>query len=95
MRVEGVELVQVDGLHAQPAQRRVEGVAQMAARQADAVGVLRHGKASLGGDHHLVAHAGPGGKPLADDLLAGAAGVDVGGVDEVAAGVEIAVQDGV
>jgi hypothetical protein len=45
----------------------------------------------LGGQDHVV--AAPAGQRLADDLLGLAARVDVGGVDEVDAGVERAVDD--
>jgi hypothetical protein len=46
-----------------------------------------HAAVHLGGDHHLVA-ARVVEQRLADDLLAGAVGVDVGGVEEVDAEVE-------
>jgi len=52
------------------------------ARQARAVGALEHAAVHLGGDHDLVA-AGMLLQHPADDLLAGAVGIDVGGVEEV------------
>ena len=54
------------------------------------VGVLAHRHAELGGQHDVVAAAL---ERLADDLLRLAGRVDVGGVDEVDAGVQRAVDD--
>ena len=52
----------------------------------------RHGEAALRGEDHVVAPTAV--ERLGDDLLALAGRVDVGGVDEVDAGVEGAVDDG-
>lgn len=54
------------------------------------VGIVVEGPADLGGQHDVVAAAI---ERLADDLLGLAGGVDVGGVDEVDAGVEGGVDD--
>src|SRR5690606_25426057 len=57
-------------------------------RQAALVWVLAHLAMHLGGDHHLVArHAEMLQRP-AGDLLADAQRIDVGGVEEIDAGVE-------
>jgi hypothetical protein len=62
------------------------------AREAGGVGVFAHGAVELGGDHHLVA-PGKLAHRAAQELFAGAVGVDVGGVEEVDAGLEgLAVQ---
>ena len=61
-----------------------------AARAAAAVGVLAHRHEELGRQDDVVAAAL---ERLADDLLGLAGGVDVGGVDEVDAGVERGVDD--
>jgi hypothetical protein len=47
--------------------------------------LLAHREVDLAGEHHVIAL--PAGEGLADDLLRLAGGVDVGGVDEVDAGV--------
>ena len=57
--------------------------------QADVVGAVAHREAALGREHDLVAHVRRAGRqPAADDLLRGAGGVHVGGVDEGAAGLD-------
>ena len=61
-----------------------------AARVAELVRVVAHRAVHLGREHDVVA---PAFERLADDLLGLAARVDVGGVDEVDAGVERAVDD--
>ena len=48
-------------------------------------GPLAPGEAAFGGDHHPVARPWPGREPAPDDRLRLTIGVDVGGVDEVAA----------
>ena len=74
---------------AEPAQRGVERAPQVAAGEADVVGPVPGREAALGGEHDPVADVGRAGRqPAADDLLRGAAGVDVGGVDEGAAGLD-------
>src|SRR6185312_2263463 len=47
--------------------------------------------AELGGEHHAVAAAAVGNE-LAQQALAAAFGVEIGSVDEVAAGIEVAVE---
>ncbi|GAA3103085.1 hypothetical protein JOF29_003459 [Kribbella aluminosa] len=79
---------QVDVVGAEPAQRVVEGADQVLAAVAARVrvaGVDAVGR--LGGEHHPLLDAGLGDQP-ADDPFALARGVEVGGVDEVAAGID-------
>ena len=90
-RIEAVDLVEVDPVGAQPAQRALDRLGDPAPRRAAAVGVFAHGQADFRGEHDVVAP--PAGERLADDLLRLARGVEVGGVDEVDAGVERAVDD--
>ena len=69
----------------QPAQARLAACDEVVAREAGVVGPVPHRQARLGGEQHAVA---PAAQRLADDLLRHAVGVDVGGVDQVDAGVE-------
>ena len=86
--VEAVDLVEVDVVHAEPPQRVVDGVHDVLARQAALVGVVAHRVVDLGGDDHLVARGAEILQRPAGDLLAGAARVHVGGVEEVDPGLE-------
>ena len=88
--VGAVHLVEVDPVGAQPAQRVLDRAHDPAAGVAAAVRVLAHRVVELGGEHDVVAAAREG---LADDLLGLPGAVDVGGVDEVDAGVERRVDD--
>jgi hypothetical protein len=86
-----VEPVHVDVVGAEAAQAGVERLDHVLAMAAAAVGIAGAGvDGVLGGQHP----PGPlGGDQLAGDLLAGAVGVGVGGVDEVAAGLGEGLQD--
>ena len=86
VRVGAMQLVEVDPVGAEPPQRVLDLVDDPAARGAAAVGVVAHRHPELRRQHDVVAAAA--GECLADDLLRLAGGVDVGGVDEVDAGVE-------
>ena len=86
-----VDLVEVDPVGAEPAQAVLDLAHDPAARVAELVRVVAHRAVDLRGEHDVVAPAA--GQRLADDLLGLAARVDVGGVDEVDAGVERAVDD--
>jgi len=77
-----VQLVEVDGLDAEPPQRRVQGGRQVAPGKAVPVRVLSGGEAALGRDHRTFARFRPGGQPAAGDLLGPAVRVNVGGVDQ-------------
>ena len=90
-RVDAVDLVEVDPVGAQSPQRVLDRADDPAARVALLVGVLAHRVVELGGEDDVVAAAA--GERLADDLLGLAVPVDVGGVDEVDAGVERRVDD--
>ena len=80
--VEPVDLVEVDIVDAQPAQRPVDAVQDVLARQAAVVGIAAHRPVDLGGDHHLVP-LGVFLQRLAGHPLALALGIDIGGVEEV------------
>ena len=82
--VVAVALVEIDEVGAQPPQRGIELLFDLAAREAAvAVG---HREEELGGEDVGVARAAL--QRLAEEGLGGAAAVDVGGVDEVDADLE-------
>ena len=89
-RVRAVHLVEVDPVGAQAPQRALDLADDPAARDAALVGVVAHRSPELRGQDDVVAAAL---ERLADDLLGLAGRVDVGGVDEVDAGIEGAVDD--
>ena len=89
-RVGPVGLVEVDVVGVEPAQAVLDLPHDPAAGRPAVVRVLAHRRHELGGQHDLVA---PALERLADDLLRLAAGVHVGGVDEVDAAVERGVDD--
>jgi hypothetical protein len=80
-----VHLVQVDVIGAQAAQAGLAAGDDVVKGQAGVVRAVAHGHPDLGGEQQLVP-AAP--QDLAHDLLGLAAGVDVGGVDEVDPGVQ-------
>ena len=63
VRVEGVDLVEVDRVDAEPAERGVEGAGQVARRQPAVVGPGAHREAALGGEDDLVGHVARVGRP--------------------------------
>ena len=88
-----VRLVEVDPLHAEAAEARLDGGVDPVGREA--LALARHLHAALGQDHHLLPAAGAGAQPLADHrfgfaaLVAGHPGrIDVGGVDHVEPGID-------
>src|SRR5215210_3109747 len=89
--VGAVDLVEVDPVGVEPAQRVLDRAHDPAARVAAPVGILAHGVVELRGEDDVVAAAA--GERLADDLLGLARPVDVGCVDEVDPGVERMVDD--
>ena len=85
-----VQLVEVDVVGLQAAQRLVDGGEDVLARRSALVGVVAHRREAFGGEHDAVARLGL--EPAPDDFLGGsdgvcADGVDIGGVDEVDAAV--------
>src|ERR671910_705928 len=90
-RLGAVDLVEVDPVGVEPAQRVLDRAHDPAAGVAAPVGILAHGVVELRGEDYVVAPAA--GERLADDLLGLARPVDVGGVDEVDARVERTVDD--
>jgi hypothetical protein len=91
-RVPAVDLVEVDVVDVEATQAVLEGRDQPAAGAATGVAVLAHRQAGLGGEHDVVP---PPGEGLAEHLLGLAGAVDVGGVDQVDAGVEGRADEGV
>jgi len=85
-----VDLVEVDVVGLEAAQGVFDGADDPAPRAALPVGVVAHGAVELGGEDDVVAASLDG---FSDDLFGFASGVDVGGVDEVDAGVEGGVDD--
>jgi hypothetical protein len=74
----------------QAAQRLFELTYECLAAGAAAVGVARMEVGEeLRTEHDAFTQPGPGGEEVADDLLGVAVGVGVGGVDDVAAAVEV------
>jgi len=87
-----VQVVQVDAVGLQAAQAGLDGAGEVEAAGAVVVGSLAHGGDALGGQDHVIALA-IGLQHVAQDLLGGAAAVDVSGVDEVDATLECDVGD--
>src|SRR5690606_20106268 len=92
--VPAVNLVQVDVVGAQAAQGGIDGGHDVLAGQAAVVGAVAHGQADLGGQHVVVTVGEDPRQDAAGDLLAGAAAVDVGGVEEGDPGVGGAADEG-
>lgn len=77
----------------QPSERGVDGIMDVLGAVAARVRMIAGPEAGLGGDDDAVAQ-GPVGDELADQTLALAPRIDVGGIDEVAARLDIGVEDG-
>jgi hypothetical protein len=90
VRLGAVDLVEVDPIGLQPPQRVLDLGDDPAPRVAAAVGSVAHREMHLGREHDVV--AAPPQRP-ADDLLGLTGRIDIGGVDEVDARVERAVDD--
>ncbi len=90
-----VQPVEVDVVGAQPAQRALERAINVLAAVAGGVHVAWFAtvEGELGGEHQPVAQAAVG-DVAAQQLLATPAPVDIGGVDEISASVDIGVEDG-
>jgi hypothetical protein len=87
LRVDAVLVEQIDGVGAEPAQRAIDGVADVVgvAGQPGLAALVVEREAELGGDDDLVAHGGEG---FADKLLVDERAVDLGGVEEGDAAVD-------
>jgi hypothetical protein len=81
LRVDAVLVEQVDGVGAEPAQRAVDGLADVLgfAGQPGLAALLVEREAEFGGDDDPVPDGGEG---LADELLVAIRAVDLGGVEE-------------
>lgn len=87
-----VQDVQIDVVGLQSPQRALDRTQDVLASVAAGVRVARLGvEAELGGEHHAVARLALGDQ-LSEPLLARATGVEIGGVDEVAARIQVGVQ---
>ena len=87
--------IKIDVIGLQPTERAFERRVDVFSAVAARVGVARaSAERKFRGEHHLVSSLRLREK-ITDDALAASVGVTVGGVDEVAPGVEVAVQDGV
>ncbi len=82
-------------VEAQPLEACLDAVHDVAARRAAIVGARAHAAMHLGRDHHVRALDAQAPQRLAGELLGAALGIDVGGVDEVDAGLERAADDAV
>ena len=91
--IPAMDLVEVDVVGAEAAEAVVDFGEDRFAREAGAVRVGPHAAVDLGGEHDRIAR-GHFLEQLADDFFAGAIGVDVGGVEEVDAGVERLLDEG-
>jgi len=85
--IKAVDLVEVDVVHPEPRQAGVDLGEDRLARQPGAVGARPHAPIDLGGDDDLVA-AGEIADRAAENLLAVAERIAVGGVEEIDAGVD-------
>ncbi len=85
-RIERMDLVEINRIEPQPAQRRVQRAGQVPRGQPGTVRRVIQREAALRGQHNRLGDAGrPAGEPAADELLGDAVAVHVGRVDERAA----------
>jgi|SRR5580704_22928 hypothetical protein len=84
-RVEAVHVVDVDVVDAEAAEAVFAGLNQMMARGAEVVRAVAYAEGGFRGNENAIAFAGDG---FAEDFFGEALGIDVGGVEEVDAGVE-------
>ena len=92
VKVRAVQLVEVDAVDANALEGGLAGLDDVIPRAAPVVYFPAHGAIDLGGDHQPIPLP-TGGDGLADDALAHAPVVHIGGVDEVDAGVQGSVHD--
>jgi hypothetical protein len=82
-RIKRMELIQIDRLQPQPAQRPVQCACQVPRRQPGAIRGFIQPEAALRGQDHLLGGRGrAAGEPVADDLLRHPIAVHVGRVNE-------------
>src|ERR1700728_411368 len=82
-----MDLVQVDVVRAEPAQTRIHLHENSPARQAGAIRPGSHAPPYLGREHDVVALRELLQRPT-HDLLAGANGIDIRGIEEIDTGLE-------
>ncbi len=93
MRVEAMNLVEIDVVGLQPAQAFVDGVLDMLARKAALVGIVAHGVEDFRGDDEPVARRSEVLQRATDNLFAHAERVDVGRVEKVDASFQRALDE--
>ncbi len=93
--IEAVDLIEIDMIEPQPLQAGLRRLHDVEARGAAAVGALAGDTQELGRQHEFVALEAEVADRLAGDLLRAALGIDIGGVDEVDAGVDRGAQQAV
>ena len=84
-RVESVKMVDVDVIGAQASQAGFAGLKQMMARGPEIVRPFAHAKRGLGGNQDILAASCDG---FAEDFFGEALRVDVGGVEQIDAGLQ-------
>ena len=85
-----MHVVDVDVIDVEAAEAVFAGLDEMMARGAEIVGAVAHRESGFRGDEDAVALAGDG---FAEDFFGEAAGVDIGGVEEIDAGFEADVDE--
>ena len=86
--IEAVDLIEIDMVEPEPLEALLALADDVTARGAARVRTVAHRPEHLGRDHDIVAGDAEVPDRLAEDALALAAGIDIGGVDEVDAGGE-------
>src|SRR5215469_14747730 len=84
-RIEAVHVVDVDDVGVEAAEAGFAGLNEVITRGADVVGIFAHGERGFRRDEYTVALAGDG---FAEDFLGDALRVNVGGVEQIDAGIE-------
>ena len=93
--IPGVEPIKVDIVSLQAAERSFEGTIDIFAAIAAGIWISRLGvERELGGEDGAIAELLVGDE-IPDQLLAVAAGIAIGGIDEISAEVDVAIENGV
>jgi hypothetical protein len=93
-RIPPVQLVEVDFVSAESAQRGAQRPVEIATRRSGLVDVGSGSEPGLGGENDALGYVGrPAGEPAPDQFLRRSAPVDVGGVDEIPVGLDEPVED--
>jgi len=92
--IEAVDLVEIDIIEAEAAQAVVDGVHHMLAREADFVRARAHRAAQLCRNDDVFAVGAEVLQRAAEDFLRDAARIDIGGVEEIDAGLQGLLDEG-